>query len=129
MGRGGRILNRTLGFMRKFPSKFFGFVWSFAVFWILGLSKNITGVIRRTHRRREREGGKSLYRALEFIRKFPSRLFGFVWSSAVSWILCLSKNVTGIFGRTHSERITYLNGTPGLIKKNSFNIFRVCVKF
>ena len=44
-----RTLNRTVGFEKKIPSKFFGYVRSTVVSWILSLSKNVTRVLPRTH--------------------------------------------------------------------------------
>ena len=48
-GGGNRTLNGTVRFEKKIPSKFFGFVQSTVVSWILSLSKNATTVFPRTH--------------------------------------------------------------------------------
>ena len=44
-----RTLNRTVGFEKKYFSKFFWYVQSNVVSWILSLSKHVTRVFPRTH--------------------------------------------------------------------------------
>ena len=62
-------------------------------------------------------------------KKLPSKFFGYVWSSAVSWILSLSQNFTRLFCITHPGGIRTLNRTFGFEKKNPFKIFWVCLKY
>ena len=59
---------------KKIPSKFFGYVQSTVVSWILSLSKNVTRVLPRTHP----GGTRTLNRTLAFNNKFNSKFFGYV---------------------------------------------------
>ena len=72
---GNRTLNRTVGFKKKIPSKFFGYLRSTVVSWILSLSKNVNRVLPRTH---PGGGTRTLNGTLEFNKKFPLKFFGYV---------------------------------------------------
>ena len=112
---------------KKKSPKFFGYVESSVVSWILSLSKNVTRVFPRTHP--GWGGTRTLNRTLAFNKKFNSKFFGYVYSSVVSTILSLWKNFTGLFCRTHPRGNRTLNRTVGFEKKNLFEIFWVCSKY
>ena len=109
---------------KKIFSKFFGYLQSTVVSWILSLSKNVTRVIPRTHP----GGTRTLNRTLAFNKKFRFKFFGYVYSSVVPSILNLSKNLTGLFCRTHLGGNRTLNRTAGIEKKH-FEIFWVRSKY
>ena len=73
--RGGtRTVNRPLAFNKKIRPKFFGYVQSTVVSWILSLSKNVNRVFSRSHL----GGTRTLKRTLEFNKKFTLKFFGYV---------------------------------------------------
>ena len=73
-------------------------------------------------------GAELLTELLHLTKKFFSKFFGYVRSSAVSSILSLSKNVTRVFPTIHSGGTRILNRTLAFNEKIPFVIFCVCLK-
>ena len=72
--RGEQNSEQNCWIWNKIPPKFFGFVRSTVVSWIVSLSKNVTTVFPRTHP----GGTRTLNRTLAFNKKFRLKFFGYV---------------------------------------------------
>ena len=123
-GGRGRILNRTVAFIKKIP---------FLIFWVcLQLCRffdfEFIEKFHQTFLQNPSGGIRTLNRTFGFEKKIPSKFFGYVYNTVVSWILSLSKNITRFFPRTHPGGGTRtLNRTTAFNKKIPFEIFCVCL--